>query len=184
MEDRGTERIVKKTIIIIIAVLIIGVVIFAGSKLYKNYLTNKNTSLFTDVLTKQEFSKNNDGTYTKTIKNNNKMTEYIYTETTSSFLKNIEIINNNSSKFITLNYKSNYIVEGTLQYHGFNKNNQYGNLLLSSSYNIKNNKFKCNILTNDGFDIICNQLKNESIEMTKEIKSWAKNTNFEFKYIK
>ncbi len=184
MEDKGINKYLNMIKWFLIITVVLGIIIIIGYNIYNSYIINKTNNSFTNYLLNHDFKKNNDNTYTKNIENNDKEIEYTYTGSSKSISKNILRNTQSENSIISLIYKNNGIIEGTLQKHGPNKNNVYGNLLLTSTYNTKNKSFKCKILINDNFDIECNKLNKETKNFKNEIDKMCKENKIDIKYIK
>lgn len=177
MED---ENKVKKTFTYVIVALIIAIIIVTIIFIYKTWQTSQNNERLYNYLKNNNYTQNDDGIYFKTIKEGNITTtdkaissEYLFardilTETTNYTTVSLEYKND---KTITINY----------QIEGYDKNNNYGILFQKGTY--KNNKFKCEIITNKDFDTKCDVMKKAAQDYEKEINEILNKQNINSKYI-
>lgn len=152
---------------IIITIIILTIIIVIGSIYYKKYQVKKNKERLKNYIN-ENYNQDSKITYSLFEENN------ILTKT----IKLDDTINSNIS--ISYNNKDN--ITGTLEIYGTNIYGNEGISYLKSTY--INKKFKCQLISNDGFQARCDLLKKHSIEFEKEIKEIFNKSNTKPKYLK
>ncbi len=180
MED---ENKIKERAKLIITILIIIGILITGYFIYKNTLLKTNTNNFTDYLKNNGYKKNKDNSYTKRIENNNKTIDYSFSQKTYVMFKEINIYNENTNETISLRYNNNNIIEISYIISGINVSNSYGTSYQQATYD-KNNNYKCEIISSQGFKAKCDTMLKEAKTFKKEINDILKQSNTNAKYIK
>ncbi len=177
MEDNHTkfELFVKlgKLVFIVFLALII---VFIG---YRVYMKKLNTDKFYDCL------KSNNMLPSKIEDNDKNDMEYSTFDNTEYLLvKSINENDGNRNMDIVLYYnKDNNSIRGELSMQGKNKANNFGIYLIYGDYNIKADKYDCQIDQDDGFSSRCNILLKESKKFSKDVEQLSKSCNVNLKYV-
>jgi hypothetical protein len=176
-------KIAKIVGILLIIIIIIALIVVFYNKHKLNEKIEKNTSDFTSYLLQNGFTKNNDGSYSKSETNGNENTNYLFYPDDDVLSK--EIVNNseNLQTNLLLSYNNDNKIEISYDCTGLNDNNQYGSTLQMGTYNIETKKFECEIVTNDNFKTNCKNMKTESEEFAEEVEVLLKGSNSDSKYI-
>lgn len=177
MEDENkAKKIINMTILIISIALIIVISIIVYTKIMQKINNDK----FTSYIINNNYTKNEDGIYTKKIDQND--TTITYQAIIDQYLlsKNDITINNNGLTNITVGYKLDGTIEISYTLEGHN-NNQTAVLHQKGTY--KNNEFKCEIINNNGLQTQCQQMKKRAQNFEKEINQIFESNNINSKYI-
>lgn len=159
------KKISKITIANIFLIIIIIIIIHSYIKKQETI----NTQKFSNYISKNYNTNNENDIYYAPYYNGNILTKTIKIDT-----------NLNSIVSISLNRKKEII--GQLEIFGKNKYGVEGISYLESTY--KNKKFECNFISNNGYKARCDILKKQTIIFEKEIKEILKKSKTKLKYIK
>lgn len=177
MED---ENKVKKIFTYIIIILIIAIIIVTIIFIYRKWQTSQNNERLYNYLKDNNYTKNDDGIYFKTVKEGNTTTtdkavssEYLFARDTLTETTNYTTI--------SLEYKNDKTIEIDYQIEGYDKNNNYGILFQKGTY--KDSDFKCEIVTNIDFETKCDVMKKAAQDYEKEINKILNQQNINPKYI-
>ena len=146
-------------------------------------MTNENTANFKSYLLENGYKDNKDGTYIKTVSENNKNIKYIFASDSSVISKEITQNIDGGNINVLLNYEKNNQIDISLQFEGLNKNKIYGTLLQTGNYNAKKSSFDCKILMGNDFKSRCDDMKSEAKIFEKEVNELLNNSNTNAKYI-
>lgn len=178
MED---ENKAKKIINRIIILIIITLVIVLGIIIYKNIQAKLNNDRFNTYIKNNNYKKDENGIYTKTINTENGNT--IYQAIIDQYLLTKEQTTSTDTEFtsIVISYKQDGTIETSYKLEGYNQEGEIGTLYQKGTY--KNNDFKCEIVNNNGFKTQCPKMKQEAQKFEKEIKKIFEDNNINVKYI-
>ena len=178
MED---ENKAKKIINGIIIIIIVTLVIVLGIIIYKNIQIKLNNDRFNTYIKNNNYQKNENGIYTKTINTENGNT--IYQAIIDQYLLTKQQTTSTDTKFTSIitSYKLDGTIETSYKLEGYTSDGNIGTLYQKSTY--KNNEFKCEIINNNGFKTQCPKMKEEAQKFEKEINEIFEENNINVKYI-
>ncbi len=169
MEDKSTSQLVFKIIKGIILILILGVIVF----LIFYFMSHGNSQKIKDYFQENQYTLNDD-TWTKSINNtdNNQTTSinYIYNTKLNIFTKNTDTASEDTRLYFSSQYDGKNILNITLDTTIIGENSCKS--IQSATYNYKNKKFNCEIISTKGkCETMCDKLKEEAENFSKEIQN-------------
>lgn len=171
---------VKKIIKLIVILVILIVAIAIGVIFYQNSQKTNSKNNLDDYLTAQNYTKDENGvSYIKKL-NDNKNTTYRALYGDYVLFKEYTGENDEGTYTIGIGYTKDKTVEITFRLEGYN-NNEISTIYQKGTY--KNNKFECEIITNNGFDTQCKLMQQEAKEFEKEANEIIEKNKINPKYI-
>ena len=165
MENNKKYKIISR---MLIAVIILSIITIIGVYFYNKKKTENDTKNFINYVNKNL----NIIDYNKTYYTINYNSKKILTKT---------IIDDKTNSNIQLTINKNKEITGELKLLGENKYGSEGASYLTSTYT--NNKFNCELISNDGYNARCDLLKKYSEEYKKEINELLDKNKTKLKYI-
>lgn len=170
MEDENKVLSIMKIVKIILLIIAVVVIAFSG---YSLYITNSNKNNLNNYFKDHDY-KDKDGVWSKNnqINENSAVinTNYIYTMTANTFIKNI--LTNSANYQEQIDFKYNGTNEITINYSfdGIDEKSNECVLVQTATYNSKDDNFTCNIKYNSGScPLRCDLIEKASKSFDKEI---------------
>ena len=179
MED---ENKVKKIIKIVIITIIVLIVILIGFFIYRNIQIKTNTNKLYEYVKKEGYQKNENNYYTKDIKTENQTITEIIGAKEYPFAQKTITSTNDKYINIFLTYESNNTV--TIKYKSEEYNEENKIVTINQQGTLKNNNFKCEVISNNDLNTRCNTMKKEVEKYYQKINNILKENKINLKYVK
>lgn len=179
--ENGNEKKVKKIINIIIAIIVLALIVVIGIMFYRNHLQTVNNNKFTTYLENNNYQKDENNIYTKTIDSGDEQITYQAIIDQYLLTKDKSTSTDTKVTSITTSFKQDGTIEITYKLEGYNTEGEVGTLYQKGTY--KDDEFDCQIVNNNGFDTQCPEMKKEAQEFNDEVKQIFEDNDIDVNYV-